>query len=519
MVQLDPKFIPQMQKSLFLCSLLLGFAISSSFSQPYTSKQIDGLILSQLPQTLALHREFVRLPNDAAIPADMPANIEWLEKQFGRRGFELTTLETGRIPLLLAEKSSDQKDAPTVLMYFHFDGQPVDPTKWDQEDPFEPTLKAPLPDGSWQTLPYDRLREKIDPEWRIFARAAADDKGPILMLLRALDLLRQFDRPLPFHLKVLLDGEEEKGSRGLLQSLNLHKSLFAADHFLILDGPEHMSRQPTLTFGCRGIAAGVLTVYGPATPQHSGHYGNYAPNPSFRLAQLLSSMKGPDGKVLIEGYYDQVRLSEEDKAQLGAIPAVPEQMQRQLGIAQAEAVGDNYQEALQYPTLNIPAMGSGDLELRRTIIPDVATAKLEMRLVKETPGDSLIQLVHQHLEQQGYLVLDREPTKAERLAHPLIATFTGSTSVNAFRTNPQSPTGQWLIEALTDMHGQPPVQLRTMGGTVPIAPMIEVLEIPAVIVPLVNMDNNQHAPNENLRIGNMISGIKSLLAILSSPIN
>ncbi|MEM7658585.1 MAG: M20/M25/M40 family metallo-hydrolase, partial [Bacteroidota bacterium] len=424
--------------------LIISLFTASLTAQSLNSKQLDGVINSQLPQTLYLHREFARLPNDAAIPEDMPANIEWLEKQFGRRGFEMKRLETGSIPLLLAEQKSEAADAPTVLMYFHFDGQPVDPTKWDQPDPFEPVLKTQLPDGSWQALSYDRLREEINPEWRIFGRAAADDKGPILMLLRALDLMRQLEKSLPFHLKVLLDGEEEKGSKGLLQSLKLHQSLFAADHFLILDGPEHMSRKPTLTFGCRGIARGELTVYGPATPQHSGHYGNYAPNPTFRLAQLLSSMKAPDGKVLVAGYYEQVQLSAAEKKQLAAIPAVPELMRKQLGIAAAEAVGDSYQEALQYPTLNIPAMGSGDLGLRRTIIPGEAIAKLEMRLVKETPGDSLIRLVRQHIEGQGYLVLDREPSPTERLQYPLIAKYSGSTSVNAFRTDPQSPTGQWL---------------------------------------------------------------------------
>lgn len=487
-----------------------------SIAQDLSDAKLDQLIQSQLPATLLEHQTFVRLPNDAAIAADMPANVAWLKEAFNKRDFGVRVLETGRIPLVLAERKGTG-DLPTLLFYLHFDGQPVNPAKWDQADPFEPVLKTQLDDGTWQELSYDRLKQgDIDPEWRIFGRAAADDKAPIIMLLKALDLLKQMDIEPSFHIKVLLDGEEEKGSKGLLNSLRLYKTFYSADHLIILDGPEHPSRQPTLTFGCRGVARADISIYGPQSSQHSGHYGNYAPNPAFRLVQLLASMKGEDGKVLIDGYYDPVQLTESVKDQLAKVPDDEEALRDRLGIAMSEEVGSNYQEALQYPSLNIPQMQTGWGMGQRTVIPDKASVRLEMRLVPETKGDYLIDCVRKHVIAQGYFVTDSLPTDEERRTHPKIATFGGGTSVEAFRTDPASPMGQWLVKALTTVHGSEPVQIRMMGGTVPISPLIQALEIPAVIVPLVNMDNNQHAPNENIRIGNLMNGIKSLMGILAT---
>ncbi|MEM7374182.1 MAG: M20/M25/M40 family metallo-hydrolase [Bacteroidota bacterium] len=503
------------------CSFLtliayLGFLSEPLKAQELANADLDQVIAAQLPATLLEHQAFVRLPNDAAFEADMPANIDWLKQAFSKRGFGVKVLETGRIPLVLAERKSSREDVPTLLFYLHFDGQPVNKAQWDQPDPFEPVLKAPLKDGSWQSLSYDVLKKgSIDPEWRVFARAAADDKAPIIMLLKALDLLKQMDIDPAFHVKVLLDGEEEKGSKGLLTSLRLYKTFYQADHLIILDGPEHPSRRPTLTFGCRGIARADVTVYGPKSSQHSGHYGNYAPNPAFRLAQLLASMKDQNGRVMIKGYYDPVQLSESVRKDLAAVPDDENTLKNRLGIAEAEAVGGNYQEALQYPSLNIPQMQTGWGMGQRTVIPDKASARLEMRLVPETKGQYLIDCIRKHIEEQGYWVTDSLPTEEERMKYARIATYGGGTSVESFRTDPASPMGQWLVRALTTVHGEEPVQIRIMGGTVPISPLIQALDIPAVIVPLVNMDNNQHAPNENIRIGNLISGIKSLMGILA----
>ena len=501
-----------------LITICLLFLTTALFAQ-----NIEEQIKARLPEILEEHRELVSLPNVALHPPDMQKNAEWLVRAFAKRGLQARLLEAGEIPIVFAERQIDS-NLPTVLFYFHYDGQPVDPSEWDQEDPFKPVLKMMSPSGKWKSIPYPITNTHqldseahYDKEWRIFGRAAADDKGPIMMMLTALDILKQNNEALAFNVKILLDGEEEAGSNGLLSTLEKYKSIYAANHLIIMDGPAHPSNEPTITFGCRGIASATLTVYGAKVPQHSGHFGNYAPNAAFRMAQLLATMKDDDGRVLIKGFYDGVNLDTSVKSLLATVPDDLEMINNRLGIAQPEAVGNNYQESLQYPSLNIRGMASAWIgKQTRTIVPEKATAQLGIRLVPETDGDRLLALVRKHIQNQGYYVIDRAPTNEERLQHKKVATFTGSKWVNAFRTEIDSPTGQWLTTALEKTHGKAPVKIRIMGGTVPVTPLIEALGIPAAIVPMVNMDNNQHSPNENLRLGNLIDGIKTCVGILTT---
>lgn len=482
------------------------------------AQDIDNQVSAIMPEAIAEHREFVKLPNDAHYPADMQANIDWLKKAFEQRDFKVRILETPGIAIPLAEKEVDPA-APTVLFYLHFDGQPVDPSQWDQAHPFTPVLKRQNTAGNWEEVSYEEARQHFNKEWRVFGRAAADDKGPIIMLLKALDILKVRSITPAFNIKVLLDGEEEKGSEGLLATLASNKHLYAADHIIIMDGPAHSTNQPTLTFGCRGIASAVLTVYGPKVPQHSGHFGNYAPNPVFRMAHLLASMKDEEGRVLIEGFYDGINLDEGTRQLLSAVPDRADEINARIGVAAPEKVGRNYQESLQYPSLNVRGMASAWIgDQTRTIVPDKAVAQIGIRLVPESDGDHLLELVRKHIQSQGFYLIDREPTDEERLQYPKIATFTGSKWVNAFRTPIDSSTGKWLTTAINKIHGREPVRMRIMGGTVPVTPLIEALGAPAVIVPMVNMDNNQHSPNENLRLGNLYDGIKTCVGILTTAI-
>jgi len=477
---------------------------------------LDELLNAGFSRVLEEHRAFVSIPCDNSSPDIMLKNIEWMTAAFEKRGFRTETLPTPSVPVFFAEKKVDDR-LPTVLFYMHFDGQPVDPSKWQQKDPFVPVLKAQNDAGEWEPRAYPADNAPWDPEWRVFARAAADDKGPVIMFLSALDLLEKQQIKPTFNIKMLLDGEEERGSKGLIATLPTYKEKYAADALIIMDGPIHPSNRPTLTFGCRGIASGALTVYGPKVPQHSGHFGNYAPNPVFRMAHLLASMKDESGRVLIEGFYDGIELDEKTRAILAAVPDDETQIRARLGIAEPEKVGQNYQESLQFPSLNVRGIAAGWIGRQtRTIVPDKVTAQIGIRLVKESDGDRLLHLVRQHIEKQGYYVLDREPTDAERLRYPKICTFVAAKSVNAFRTPLDSDVGEWLARALENAHGEAPVRIRTMGGTVPVTPIIESLGIAAVIVPMVNMDNNQHSPNENLRLGNLFDGIKTCYGILTT---
>ncbi|MBT8290773.1 MAG: M20/M25/M40 family metallo-hydrolase, partial [Muriicola sp.] len=254
--------------------------------------------------------------------------------------------------------------------------------------------------------------------------------------------------------------------------------------------------------------------------QHSGHFGNYAPNPALRLSKLLASMKDDVGRVIIPGFYDGVSIDPATESILKAVPDDEAQIKDRLQIKTADSVGRYYQEAIQYPSLNIRGMQSGWIDEKvRTIIPGWARAELDVRLVLETDPNRLINLVKEHVASQGYFVLDREPTKEERLAYDKIATFTHEISYQSFRTSFDSPVGIWLRSALTKAFDESPVMIRMSGGSIPISPFVTTLGIPAVTVPTVNRDNNQHSPNENLRLGNYREGIKTMLAILGEKLN
>lgn len=474
----------------------------------------------RIPAALAFYRELLRMPNDAHDPADIARLLDWIDAAFVERGFRTERLPTAGADLLLAERPVPGAER-TVLVYLQADGQPVDPSAWDQPDPYEPVLKRRSEDGGWEPIPWKRLEGPRDPEWRVFARSAADSKGPVAQFFSALDALSALGHEGPnFDLKVIVDGEEEMGSPNLPDAVRRFRDRLAADMLVIFDGPPHASNQPTLKFGARGIATITLTTYGPRAAQHSGHYGNFVPNPAVRLAQLIASMKDDDGRVTIPGFYDGIELDDETRAILAAVPDDEPEIMRQMGIAGRDRVAPTLQESLQYPSLNVRGMRSGWVgDEARTIIPATATAEIDVRLVAETDGERLLELIRRHIEAQGYHLTDGEPTEEERQRHPRLASFQSDIAYAAFRTEFDSETGRWLTRALTRLNGTEPIRLRTSGGSIPISPFVETLGVPAVSVPTVNIDNNQHSPNENLRLGSFIDGIATILAVLTEPLD
>ncbi|WP_136466304.1 M20/M25/M40 family metallo-hydrolase [Flagellimonas onchidii] len=497
-----------MKKLVALWLLVASFA---------TFGQDSVAVKSQVAKAIEELRDFISIPNDALNADDIDANILWLKRKFGERGFNTAVLETENLPLFFAALPMEDSK-PTMLIYMHFDGQSVDPSKWNQPNPYQTVLKAPDGDG-FKTISFDALEDDINYNWRLFGRSTSDDKGPIVMLLNALDLLKKDGKEIPFNIKVILDGEEEKSSKPLPKAVKQYRELLQADFLVIADGPVHPSENPTVVYGCRGITTLTLTTYGPIKPQHSGHYGNYAPNPGFQLAQLLATMKDTDGKVIIPGYYDGISFNESISEVLKSVPDSDQAIAEKLQFKSAEKVGDFYQKALQYPSLNIRGLGSGWIgPKRRTIIPESATAELDLRLVPESDGSRLKQLVKNHISKQGYHVLDHVPSKEERMSFDKIVTIEEGSVTDAFRTDLDNAYGKFLIETLQSSFNKDVVRIRIMGGTVPISPFINELKIPAFIVPMVNPDNNQHSPNENIKIGQLAYGIKALYSILSTNI-
>ena len=290
-----------------------------------------------------------------------------------------------------------------------------------------------------------------------------------------------------FNLKVVIDTEEELSSPHLPQAVLDNREELASDMLLIFDGPPHRSGGPTLNFGARGIATLTLKTFGPKVAQHSGHFGNYAPNPAFHISRILGSMKSVDGKVTITGFYDGVEISPEVKAILDAVPNDEAAIQKNMGFSLPDMVAENLELSIQYPSLNIRGLLSAWVgQQSRTIIPPIATAEIDIRLVKESDPEYLLGLIKKHIEDQGYSIIDHAPTDAERAQKTRFVQFNYEISYPAFRTNFDSIAGDFAKSALVHLNGSVPIMLRTMGGSIPISPFVDTLNIPALSIPTVN---------------------------------
>ncbi len=506
-----------MKKIILSLGLMGSLAAPVVAQQPPTGEAIEALTEKHLSSSFPILRDILSVPSDAHFPEHIEANVSWMTNAFASRAFETTVLETGGPPLLLAERSVEGA-SKTVLIYLQVDGQPVDPTKWDQEDPYKPVLKEWRGDA-WAQIDWTNLEGNVDPEWRVFARAASDAKGPIAMFLTALDILEREGLTQTHNLKVIMDFEEELGSPHLPAAVERHKERLEADMLLIYDGPRHTSNRPTLIFGARGIATISLTVFGPRRPQHSGTYGNYAPNPAIRLAQLVGGMEDADGRVTIPGFYDGIKLTDEVKSVINSVPDDEPAIRRFIGFKTPDAVAPTYQESIQYPSMSVLGLESGWVGTQtRTAIPASATAELDIRLVLESDPERLVGLVRRYVEDQGYHVIaGSEPTEDERQSYDRLISFDYEVSYGAFRTPLNSPAGEWAERAMVRAFGEEPIKIRTGGGSIPISPFVKSLGLPALLVPAVYIDNNQHSPNENLRLGNYVDGIRGYLAILTQP--
>ncbi|MEO2099640.1 MAG: M20/M25/M40 family metallo-hydrolase, partial [Flavobacteriaceae bacterium] len=271
----------------FLCMVSITLYGQRQFEE---GVQILGI------QSIERFKSFLSLANDASNGDEIQANIRWVKQELSTQGFEVKLLETSSLPLMIANLVVKEK-LPTIAFYMHLDGQAVDGSKWNQNNPYQAVLKQET-STSFKTVPWKALKKTNNyDDLRIFARSSSDDKGPFAMFLTALDYLKIKNKQPAFNLKLILDFEEEQSSPGLPELVKTHKEDLLAELLLIFDGPMHGSGRPTLVFGNRGIATLTLTTYGPLTAQHSGHYGNFIPNPALALTKVLASMKDNNGRV------------------------------------------------------------------------------------------------------------------------------------------------------------------------------------------------------------------------------
>jgi acetylornithine deacetylase/succinyl-diaminopimelate desuccinylase-like protein len=461
--------------------------------------------------------ELLSIPNVASDTPNIQRNAAKLVQMFSLRGFRTQLLPMpNRGPVVFA-----QLDAPgaqhTMIFYAHYDGQPIEPTGWTDTQPFTPALRSAAIEAGGKLIPFPAASAPFQDDWRIYARSASDDKAPIIALLAAIDAMRAKNISIGVNLKVVLEGEEEAGSTHLEETLLAHRELLAGDLLLAADGPVHQSGRMMVTFGNRGVTSARITVYGPVRSLHSGHYGNWAPNPAMRLAQLLASMKDANGRVLIAGFYDDViPLGPAEKKALDEAPYNDPDLLKQFGLGQADGNGKKLLELINEPSLNIDGLESGWTGAQgKTIIPDRAIAALDMRLVKNVTPEKQFERLVAHIRKQGYFVIDREPTTDERAKYPRIATVIhAEKGYPATRTPMDLPVSQAMLGIVDQAAGDPAVRMPVLGGSVPMY-IFENLGLPVIGVPIVNFDNNQHSPNENLRIGNLWRGMEVFGALLA----
>jgi acetylornithine deacetylase/succinyl-diaminopimelate desuccinylase-like protein len=469
--------------------------------------------------------EFLALPNVASDSVGIRKNAEWICNAFQKRGVALSLLELPGAPPLIFGRLDSPGASRTLGIYAHYDGQPAG-EGW-LRPPWFPTLYSgpPESEASLQLAPELSLGKQlpqlsqaatIDPEWRLMARSSGDDKAPIIALLAALDALG--DTPRTSNVVFFFEGEEEAGSPHLGQFIDRYGDRIAVDAWLMCDGPVHSTRRPELAFGVRGITGLEMTVYGPNHGLHSGHYGNWAPNPAMILARLLASMKDANGRVLVHGFYDTMEpWGKTEKNALALVPQNDRALLNEMGLAESEG-HRSLDAALLLPSLNIRGLRSGDVgNDARNVIPPTATASLEMRLVKGNDPEKMLDLIEAHLKKQGATIVREEPDSSLRRAHPLLVKVVRQSGYPAVRTSMDDPIVPFLKDAASRASGQEVVLLPTLGGSLPLYLFTRTWKKPLVIVPIANHDDNQHAANENLRLANLWYGIDLYALLLTLP--
>jgi acetylornithine deacetylase/succinyl-diaminopimelate desuccinylase-like protein len=495
---------------------------------------IGQLILAQSPEILTVRKyreqnandiiqefvKFLAIPNLAKDTLNIQKNPGFIMEMMHKRGIQnvqLLNAVTADTPPAVYGEVNVAGAKKTLIFYAHYDGQPVNPTQWAKGlGPFEPKLFTAAIDNNGSNIPFPN-NGNYNPEWRIYARSASDDKAGVDAILNAYDAVKKSGMQPSFNLKFFFEGEEEAGSPHLNEILEKYSSLLQSDLWVICDGPIHQSGKKQIVFGVRGDTHLDLMIYASKRPLHSGHYGNWAPNPAMMMAKLLASMKDDNGRVTVKGFYaDVIPLTPSEKKALQEVPSVDEQMKNELGFLAEEMPGITLSEAINMPSLNVNGMQSGNIgKLASNQIPTYATAVIDLRLVLGNDWKKQQQKVFDHIKAQGYFVIDHEPTDEERKKHKkIIKIIADKDGINAQRTPMDLPIAKKVIDAVkTTTRGQVVLQ-PTMGGSLPLFLFEKYLKAKTITVPIANHDNNQHAENENIRLQNLFDGIEIMAALM-----
>jgi acetylornithine deacetylase/succinyl-diaminopimelate desuccinylase-like protein len=497
---------------------ILAFATPASAASPHQA--VRAWRQAHEKAILADFMTFLSLPNVATNVPDVEKNAAYIEAELRERGFKTSTLSAGpgTPPSVFAELDTPGAKR-TVLFYAHYDGQPISQKGWII-NPFTPSVRTSLPDA--RPVDWKSVSGPLDPNWRVYARGSGDDKASIQALISAFDALKANGIRPSVNIKLLYEGEEEQGSPHFAKIVELNRDLLKADALIMGDGPMHQSGRQMVGFGNRGIVGFTMTVYGPVNPLHDGHYGSFAPSPSVMLARLIASLRDDDGKILIPGIYDDVvPPTAADEAAIAAMPAVEAELKRSLGLGRSIGPA-RLAEGYLRPTLNVRSIHVGDEgpEAANAIATE-GFASLDIRLVQgETPA-RIHQLVEAYLNSLGWHIVHSAPDLATRLAYPKILKLDWDQGESiAARTPLNLPAATAVVASIGRTVGYEPIKLPSSGGSSGIADAVDQLHTPMIGVSIANYDDNQHARNENLRLGNLWDGIEvyaGLLADLDWP--
>ena len=505
-------------KNLFLALILI--AHTSAYSQ--SQETLDIRKWTEAKQTALLNEfiGFLSIPNIAADSINIRKNAAFIMDMMKQRKIENIQLLSGSnpvVPPVVYGEVIVPAAKETIIFYAHYDGQPVNPAQWAKGlDPFVPKIFNDVISAGAKEIHFSASASP-QPEWRIYARGASDDKAGVMAILSAYDALRSSGKTPTVNIKFFFEGEEEAGSPHINEILEKYSALLKSDCWIICDGPVHQSGKKQIVFGVRGDTHVDVTVYGPSRPLHSGHYGNWAPNPAMMLAKLLASMKDENGRVTVKGFYDDVQpLSAAEKKALADVPSVDQQMKQELGIKSEEMRGKSLSESINLPSLNINGMQSGNVGKQASNqIPTFATAVIDLRLVVGNDWKKQQQKVIDHIQAQGYTIIDHEPANTERLQYDKLAkVIKDESSYNAQRTSMDIPIAKRIIAAVQSTDKDKVVLLPTSGGSLPLYLIESRLNAKCISVPIANHDNNQHAENENIRLKNLWNGIETMAALM-----
>ncbi|SFS11913.1 M20/M25/M40 family metallo-hydrolase [Sphingomonas jatrophae] len=492
-------------KAIMMAAACCAMAGSASAASP--SAEVRTWRQAHEREILADFSKLLAMPNVATNLPDVERNAAYISGLLETRGFKTRLLRAspGTPPSVFAELRTPGAKR-TVVFYAHYDGQPVAQKGW-LNPPFQPTLRTAPPEDKEVTVP---AQGPINPDWRIYARSAGDDKAPIQAMISALDALKARGIKPSVNIKLLYEGEEEQGSPNFGRIIAQNLELVRGDLLIFGDGPMHQSGKQLISGGNRGIAGFTAMVYGPNKPLHDGHYGSWVPSPSVMIADLVMSLRTEDGRILIPGIADEVTpATAADKAGLAAMPPVEEDLKKALGLGRTigpKRLADGYLS----PTLNVRAIHAGDDGPNAAnAIATEASASFDFRLAPGQTPARIRKVTEAYLTSKGWFIVRDTPDAATRLAHPKIVRLAWDEGSSiATKTPLETPAAQAVAKSIGRTVGYDVIQLPIVGGSSGFAEIVNQLKAPMVTVSIANYDDNQHARNENLRIGNLWDGIE-----------